>query len=201
MIDPSKPSKTRATPRQLALVAVLSVVFVIVLVVQFSGGSAAEQATEPHQARKPQVQTPPAATASRGTEATQQGRKLQEAGRPWPTLESKEVLSYDPFAAPAGLSPDNAAADSALEENLEAEAAARQAEAAERRAEQERTLTKLQGQGVTAIVGTTKRGRVAVVGSQVVRVGDVLEGFRVIAIEPEGVVLQLPVAKPSPEPE
>jgi hypothetical protein len=32
-------------------------------------------------------------------------------------------------------------------------------------------------------------------------VGDELEGFRVIAIEPDGVVLRLPAPEPSPEPE
>jgi hypothetical protein len=198
MTNPDKPSRSRATPRQVALVAVLSVVFVVVLIMQFGGSSGAEQATERRQASARPVRTPSAATASGGMETTEQRGKLPPSGRSWPTLEPKQVLSHDPFRVPADFTADEETAGPTSETELDPEAASRQAEAARRQAEQQRTLAKLREQGVTAIVGTTKGGRVAVVGSQVVRVGDVLEGFRVIAVEPDGLVLQLPVTKPPP---
>ncbi|OHB66540.1 MAG: hypothetical protein A2V70_05300 [Planctomycetes bacterium RBG_13_63_9] len=58
----------------------------------------------------------------------------------------------------------------------------------------DQALDGLRQQGVAVVIGSGER-YVAVVGSQTVRVGDLLDGFRVIAIAPDGVTVERPVGR------
>ena len=53
--------------------------------------------------------------------------------------------------------------------------------------------------GMKAVVGNPQKGLTAVVGGKTVRVGDLLDGFRVVAIDAEGVVLEKPASTPNVE--
>jgi hypothetical protein len=63
------------------------------------------------------------------------------------------------------------------------------------RAAQAEALHGLRLEGVKAVVGSRRDGHVAVIGSQVVRVGDMLDGFRVVQIDPDGVIVEQPPAE------
>jgi hypothetical protein len=96
------------------------------------------------------------------------------------------VTAFDPFAAPRPA----------------AEPAETPAETVESRAAQREQddafLDQLHQEGVQAVIGSARNGRAALVGSRVVRVGDVLGGFRVVGIEPDGVVLERPADEHTP---
>jgi len=57
-------------------------------------------------------------------------------------------------------------------------------------------LTALRSKGAAAVV-RSERGAAAVIGNRVVRVGDVVEGYRVVSIDPQGIVLE-PIDPNSP---
>ncbi len=177
MRNSQQASKSGATPGKLVLIGVLAVVFIVVLIVQFGGDSSAD----PPAALGLET-TPPQnpAVATRRPIATP-----DETPTPWPVLECDEVIGYDPFSTPTTL----------VEENASSQDIASKSPDDERRARQEETLKVLRSQGVKAVYGGGPQGMIAVVGSETVRIGDVLGGFRVVAIEPNGISLE-PLEQP-----
>ncbi|MHC4403472.1 MAG: hypothetical protein ACYTG0_27765 [Planctomycetota bacterium] len=195
MSESNTPSMLRATPRQLALVAVLSAIFVVVLIVQFGGGSDADGAVQRPKLEEESDPTASADEESRGrSHASAVATASGSVARPWPTLPPHDVLAYDPFAIPPTfLAPDRAVDAATGRENGE-EGSFREAQ--RRQEEQRQALHRLRQAGVKAIVGGGDGRAAALIGSQTVRVGDSIEGLRVIAVEPDGLVVQLPTAEP-----
>ncbi len=195
MPEPGGKSILSASPRQLALVAILAVIFVVVLIVQFGGSSGAEEAAWDENTAGAEAPRPPRETGAPAAQTPAPAAQRRAGARPWPTLSLQDVLSYDPFATPPAFSAESEAAGAGSSSPLAADAANRQDEEAQKQAERERVLARLRQEGVKAILGSRDKGRVAVVGSQTIHVGDVLDGFRVIAVEPDGLVLELPAAQ------
>ncbi|MCR4414712.1 MAG: hypothetical protein NUV77_20035, partial [Thermoguttaceae bacterium] len=97
-------------------------------------------------------------------------------------LSPDEAAAYDPF----GL-PETFARTASAVRKKEASQGKRQA-LSQRKAEQDRTLAALRSAGVAAVFRGPV-GSVAIVGRNLVRVGDELNGFRVVSIDPDGVLL------------
>lgn len=182
-------SNLGATPGKLVLIALLAVVFVVVVAVQFGGSSSAKQTCPPEKHKAP-TSRPPAQIAPRDVQPSPRPRSAQNASHQWPKSELNEVLGYDPFAAPASFFDHQNSANSTGKRELDDGPSARQEELARQRAEQDQFLEQLRKDGVKAVVGSAVNGRAALIAAQTVRLGDVLGGFRVIAIEADGVVLE-----------
>ena len=192
MPEVQPPSRPAASPFKLALAAVLTAVFVVVVIVQFGGAADTDGAAPPTDTKAPRGRR---SGQKAGAGTTQPGPEPETADRSpsrWSAPALADVLKHDPFATPEAFRnrPDSAPAD--VSADRQKKALAREQELARKRAEQDRTLAELRQQGVRAVLGTDRHGNVAVVGSRAVRVGDDLDGFRVIAVEPQGVELQKP---------
>lgn len=194
MPRPQAPPNRGNSPLKLVLAAVLAVVFVVVVAVQFGGLSGGDEVGTTGSDRREDRQRPPRrAVIDANVPASPQPAEADRPAPQWPVLRLADVLEHDPFAVPAaflGLQ----RADEASPREPHTETAARREELMRRQAEQKRILDALRQEGVKAIVGSPRHGHAAIVGSQTVRVGDLLSGFRVSAVEPDGVVLEpLPV--------
>jgi len=179
------------SPLKLALAVVLSVAFVVVLIIQFGGVSSGDDDARPESGGKARAQIP---HSKRGTKAAGDDARTQPAedsAERWPRVELADVLKYDPFATPPAFSDQGSATVSPEEQRRQAEQKRRE-ELLQKQAEREKALEKLQKEGVKAILGSSRGGTVAVIGSRTIHVGDKLDGFRVVAIKPDGVVLQEP---------
>jgi hypothetical protein len=172
------------TRGKLVLVAVLAVVLVTVLVLQL-GGSTAGSVTprRPAKEKKDAGAAPRAAGTSEREAAPKDADRIPAAPRnPWPQVPLEEILEHDPLATPSWLEPPiPVAPQSAKSSESEIDA------------QRERRLVweRLCGQGV-ALVLITPDGPVATVGDRRVRVGDLIEGFRVEKIDGQGLVLADP---------
>jgi hypothetical protein len=103
----------------------------------------------------------------------------------------EKVLGYDPFALPETLAPPEPARRTATGQEP---AAGAQADAV--RKQREQALSALRHQGVQMIFFNEEE-QVALLGDRFVRVGDTLDGFRVLAIEPQGITLSEQDANPN----
>jgi len=166
--------------KQLIVVAVLAVTLVSVVTMNFSGEANSPGPTRP---KRPRGSRP--AAGSRAERAADQG----STPGAWPIVRLAEVLRHNPFAMPPELV-----------EPLEASSQAAPATAADGETENagpdaadpQDQLAKYR---VTAIVGSRQKGYVAIVGSQTIRPGDKLDGFRVVAVGPDGILLDLNFAE------
>jgi len=186
--------------RQLALVGILAVVFAVVLFIQFGGdaspvcsGSADRVVSSPGKLASSAV----APARNRGASNKQPRRKASPGSvaggsRPWPVVSLEEAVRYDPFATPPQFIAQIAAAEEQQRAQAQAQAHLAQAQTrADADARRKEALELLRAAGVSAVL-SDGREHVALIGSRVVRVGDMLEGFRVVAIGPEGVLLGEP---------
>jgi hypothetical protein len=106
----------------------------------------------------------------------------------WPRVPLSECTRYDPFATPGGFIIKK---ETAVQEEGDGEALRREMEIAQKRAEQERVISGLRDAGVNAVFNGSRQSS-AIIGSRMVRVGEEVEGFRVLAIEPDGIVIERP---------
>jgi hypothetical protein len=171
---------------KLALVAVLAVVLLVVLIVQFGGASNTQGADERENTVKGRPSTPAQERAAARPQNVRKHSKPRLTTAPWPVFDRADVVRYDPFATPARFLSQQAAAQDKQSADKAASAADK---VVKKQADLDRALAALQQQGVTMVIGGSK-GRVAVVGDQTVGVGDVLDGFRVITIAPDGITLR-----------
>ena len=172
------------TTGRLALIGVLAVVLVVVLICQFGGRDGTTAAK-----RKPRARTATGRGASAGKGASgKTGSKpvpTHRKAKPWPVFQAHEVAAFNPFRVPHRLLTPQPVAPSG---------AAQPAELAQRAASQEAeakrldAVAALQSMGVEMIV-SGYGGEVAIIGSRVVRVGDLIQGFRVKEIDVDGVTL------------
>ncbi len=185
MAEPETGPKPIATPRQLLVVGVLGVVLAIVLIGQFGGatgkpGDAAVKASPKERASQAgQASGPKSAAASAARSA--QAATPKPAPFAWPKLSAEVAAQYDPFALPEPLARKITEVNPAKVDRKSGIPPPKRDVSAE-------NVAALKSKGIALIV-RTQRGAVAMVGNRVVRVGDMLEGHRVVAIDSSGVLL------------
>jgi hypothetical protein len=159
-----------ATPRQKVLIAVLGMVLVAVLILNW-----------PEPAADVGI-----ALAARPPAAAAQNPDLDSADqRPrLPEFTAEQVAAYNPFARPKSEPPQTTQPPA---QALEAQAAI-DAEA-KRQAELQKALADLRSKRVRFVIGN-KHGAAAMLGNQWIRAGEIVSGFRVIKVDESGVELQ-----------
>lgn len=193
-----------ATPGKIVLVVILTFSLAISVFQQF-GGPTTDTTDNPTATR------PPTPRPVRKTPAPKAGKKEQTET---PSREAVPVtvslaLEHDPFATSAslrkklGLESDRQAAATKQEliEKEQRDLAARAEEEQRRKArlaalnaERLRVLAELKRQGLTMIVGSPGE-LMALIGDRTIRRGDILQGFRVVEVSRDGLVLE-PVEMP-----
>jgi hypothetical protein len=193
--------KNSLTRGKAILIAVLAVVLVVILYVQFgSAGQKPGAGTASYHPPRPAV----AAQAANSTDAQLTPRTAKipsnaEANKDaaaapvidaahWKSPKLEKIVAYDPFALPGAFPqpPKKVAAGTTGKDGLIAAAAAdeakRLADAVELRIKE---LEELRQRGVHVIVGEGDH-YVAWIGERKLHVGDDINGFTVTAIDPDG---------------
>lgn len=155
-----------AERRKKIAAGLLFVAFVVVLFVQFSGGGQAEIELPP---RRPRPTTMTASADARRTL------------RSWPEAQLDQVLKANPFRP---LRPVEEEPEPEAKPEVAATDAPDAAIAADRSA-----LNAFSNRRVGAIV-YTKNGPAAMIGTTLVREGDVIDGVRVVSIQADGIVVE-----------
>ncbi len=186
MSNPDRSSFLHVSWPQAAVATVLTVILVAVMIMQLAGGSRAAAArTDSARADKehPQGKRP------REAAANQQDTGTSDA---WQSTSLDRVLSYDPFKPRAAFPIDEqqTAAAGTTPTAKEKTDAARAERIEQARAARQQALARLSDRRVNAFLAGGPAGDVALIGDQRVRVGDVLDGFRVVAIDADGVVVE-----------
>lgn len=176
------------SPGKLVLTSLLAVLLVVVFIIQFGGEDNVVVKPREHFDRPKNAKnnTPDKNIDNQSVVIT------PSSPTHWPTFDLAEVLKFDPFARSSALIPPptnpDIPDDFQLEENLEAvgPSVVKQQETEEN--QREETIKQLQVQGVNIVlIGSNSKH--AVVGSQMVTIGDTLYGFVVSDIRPDGVIL------------
>jgi hypothetical protein len=118
---------------------------------------------------------PSAAPRASAARFAAQRAQAQIKTKNWPRVELDAALGHDPFSSPQ-LTAQAATAETGNDEAATLE-------------EQSTDLLALQQDGVSMIV-RDGAGMIATVGERKLHVGDVIDGYRVVAIELDGVVLE-----------
>lgn len=176
------PMKFGATPGKLALVAVLAVVLIVVVVVQFKGPSEPPLVATRRPTR-PQVNQQ--ATAKQPTSLDETPTVQTASVRSVPMMSLADVGAFDPFSWPRRYRPSarQTAAATSVTKHAPQELA--------QQARRAQALEELKKHQVSAIFHSGE-DRVAVVGHLTLRVGDLFHGFRVTAIDADGIKLEEP---------
>ena len=178
-------SKPRIAKWKIGLILMLVSTLASTLAEPLFVGKPAENATETESPKRNRRGRPAATAKSVPTV-----RKL--APRPTIDIKLDDVLSHDPFKFAADAAPLLVSADTAKEQKQDEEEELEAKKMADDKRESERALRealfRLRQDGVAMIIETAS-GRVARIGSRVVREGDKIDGFKVVRISTEGVVL------------
>jgi hypothetical protein len=181
------------------LIAVLGVVLLVVLYVQFGRGGDTNSNAVGYIPRRPLV-VPPASSESTAATAGNAGaavaKKLESENKlsttnvvvdetRWKSPNLAEVTDYDPFALPATFpKPEAEQAGAASVDEVAATAAAEDAKRLADAIEQlQRELDDLEQMGVQVVVRERDQ-YVAMVGDRTLHVGDEIRGFIVTEIDP-----------------
>jgi hypothetical protein len=178
-------AKPIATPRQLVVIGVLGVILVAVLIGQFGGASGtpgdagAKDGSEPPAPKINQSadRKPRTDSATGSPEAT----AAKPAAPAWPKLTAEAAAQHDPFALPEPLARQITEGQRAPSDRKPNASPPRREASAEK-------VAALRSKGTNVIV-RGERGAAAMIGNRVVRVGDVVEGYRVVSIDLQGIVL------------
>ncbi len=161
--------KMGVTPGKLALVGVLSIVFVMVIAKQFPESAPENTAVSSTVISQPLAKAEKASTNNLTTNNLTTNTAQQESKFPvWPEIDLSETLASDPFATPSWAiqkEPVVVTTDSGPDE-----------------------LLALQEQGASIVV-IGKGTKSATIGEQKFSVGDILEGYRVTDITTHGIFL------------
>lgn len=178
--------KLGATPGKIAAIAVLAVVLIVVVVMQFGSS---DEAT-PAASRLPKSRAKLARSRGPGLESAAVPAPTAKLARQWPKISREEIQSYNPFVLSGSVAPrqDIAAETEGPGDAAMQSAAAEKAVDDHLREQREQMLSELRRDGIQMIVVSGQQS-VATIGAQQVRVGDVLNGFRVVEIGASGVVL------------
>ena len=174
MASKGKKSKTGATPGKLALVGVLVVILLIVLYLQFGGASESTSRSK-RRAKQTSSNASVAVQPSGSTPAPSAPVIL----RPWPEISLVEATEHDPFALPVKIAARMQQREQEEQQQVVQETANVHAQ----------TLAEFRQNGVS-LVYRGKGQYLAQIGQATIRVGDVLDGFRVVEIGPKGVRLE-----------
>lgn len=181
---PEENSTNRGQRGKVELAAILTVVFIGVVVFQVKTHSASEPPAPQAKATK-KSRSDKGPPSSRGL-VPDESVAPSRPPRDWPQVDLAACIAHDPFLAPEGLALQRKLAAS---QHGTAETRQRDIEEAQKVAAQRRAISTLMESGVHAVfVGPD--GPTALVGDQRLQVGDEIHGHRVIAIKPEGVVLE-----------
>lgn len=187
----SRMKQAGVTPAKLGLICVLAVVLATVLYIQFAPPSAPETPVAPATpptARMAFSANRPNRTAQNATSADTPFKKTGTVAN-WLAPNLKSVVKYDPFALPAAFPRPKSAEDEVAQAVEKQDDTARLAQLAAARAQAESELQQLRAQGVSVII-TRDQKQAALIGDQIVHVGDEISGFRVVAIEGDDVRLE-----------
>jgi hypothetical protein len=201
-VDSSSALKQQAgvTPGKLVLIGVLTVVLAGVLYRQFgpARADAPPAAADAPTRRAPDIaQIKAHAGKNEKTADSGFGRKADIVVH-WPTPEIATVTQYDPFALPARfpqpkvLTAEGTVAgdDTGEHENTASKAAAVDKQLEDYRAK----LDALRHKGVQVIIKQHNE-YAAMIGDQTYRVGDEIDGFKVISIDVDGVHIARDLSK------
>ena len=196
MADPQARAKPAVTPHQLVVIGVLAVILAAVLIAQFGGASAGpKQADASGADRKSAVPAVPATVPKPAAAPAVRPSETATASAPappWPKLSADAAAQYDPFVVPEALTRQLTEARQGPNVHKPNNPAFPKKTGADALA----ALTALRNKGTAAVV-RSERGAAAVIGNRVVRIGDVVEGYRVVSIDPQGILLE-PVGENSP---
>jgi hypothetical protein len=194
MSKETEASRPIATPRQWTVVAVLAVILVVVLLVQFTGIFGSETA-EPKETGKRSRQPPELEHGASEAPSTSRSTDESRPPKPWPRFSPDEALRFDPFAPSTQVAEREGIEEATSKGSQEQSEDPRHEQLLRLRAAQAEALQELRAEGVKAVVGSHRGGHAAVIGSQVVRVGDMLNGFRVVQVDSDGVIVEQPPAE------
>jgi hypothetical protein len=166
------------TPGKAILIAVLSVVLIGVLVSQLVGTDEPNEVASA--AGKPAPRRPRAKVPLNRTAAATTPTASRSSWRPWEQISVEEAIQFNPLQLPAGL--EIAALSAAPAQVDPAQAEKQHALALERMKVRQQLLDA----GVRMIV-VGPHGKSAYIGEQLVREGDVIDGFLVKTIRADGV--------------
>ena len=196
MADTKKANGKRGPSRgKIVLIAILAVVLVGVLYIQFGGAGESVVSSEPagYKPRRPVVTlaaaTAPAATTGDTKAAADNGAIAAVAfvdDARWKSPNLSDVIEHDPFALPATFpKPELLEASAASGGDMVAAAAADDAKRLADAIDQlQRQLAELQQLGVQVVVRERDQ-YVAMVGDRTLHVGDEINGFIVTEIDPQ----------------
>jgi hypothetical protein len=162
MTEPNWLARSGATPRKLATVGVLTLV--LIAVVWHNAPESAEPVAEQAPQAPPLEAKIEAAPAPKPT--------LTILARKWPEISLDKAVRNDPFAMPSWYLMAQA------EEGTAGASLARSAQVLEELKKQQ-----------TKIIVISNEDRIATIGDQSFRVGDMIEGFQVTEITTDGIVL------------
>jgi hypothetical protein len=186
----TKATKSGVTKPKLILIGVLAVALVGVLYLQYgrSGdGSSAVQAP-PTRRERPRARRSSPQQVRELAEPDKVARRPLRELRKWQTPDLAMVVSYDPFALPDAFPRPQSAEESAVAaagDTSEAGQAEKAAALAQQEDAKRQELEKLRQQGTTIVVKGRDNKYVALIGDKELRVGDEINGFTIIAIDPK----------------
>jgi hypothetical protein len=200
MNTPNRKQTNDLTRGKLALIISLVIAIAGVLFFQLRGPASLRSLTDssvnrPENARRPSRQPTGPATAEPQPES---------ATSAWPLMGLKQASEFDPFAVPAlvaartteqrigprlGNDPATSVADAAAGPDDQP-----QVDPADELRRQR--IQAFLEQGVSAVIAQGN-DRIALIGNRELRVGDVLDGFRVAAIRTDGVELEFLAQAPT----
>jgi hypothetical protein len=188
----SRGKRLGVTPAKLIMIGVLSVVLAAVVYAQFGSSPAVVAttgATRPLPRRAAVVPQPPTEAKFEQLPATHPTSSKIDLSSDWQSADLAKAVMYDPFALPASFpqrlkagEEDKLARETVKTEDAKAEEAAR----ADAIKAMQTQFTQLQHDGVRVVMQKNDK-YVALVGDRTIHVGDVIEGFTVVAIDSEGV--------------
>lgn len=186
MADQKWQEKIGVTPGKLALVAVLAVVLVTVIYQQMPPADQVSTAEPTEQVPKSESRSSAKGLARPALATSQDVRKKEAAKqeKEWPKIQLENAIAFDPFSRPDALKPDHKERPGDDVTATNEELVKRQAV----RRNREQALALVRQQGVQMVL-YDQQERIAVVGDRVVRIGEELQGFRVVAIDDEGITL------------
>ncbi len=183
--------KCGLTPAKLALICVLGIVLVTVVYRNFirdsSSGEAASAERSASDSSTAPAEAGVAEPAARAGRPAQPDASAPSPRKPWPEFNLAEAIARDPFAVPDQFPQSLAAAATAAQAAEESSAVPLSGEASD--AERAAALAALQQRGVQLVM-QNGREYVAKIGDRQVRVGEEIDGFRVIDISFHGVILE-----------
>ncbi len=202
------------TPVKATVIVVLSIVLVAVICYQFAGDDGPQHTANRSEGARAHRQSASRASVAPKANAPVRGRTAaadrqngrtgspddRRPGPAWPTLSLADVLANNPLTRPTRLTARiEAVRASRVAENRpeETEDGPSESDREQKRLEVQRrreaVLTRLIADGVEVMI-RGRHGKTALIGSKWTHVGDVIEGFIIRDIRPDGVVLGEPEA-------